>query len=132
MIKRKESNCIGCSNIRLIYAKGYCQSCYWSSKRKSTDKPAAKQKKPIAKFSQKKLQELKEYRIVRDKFLKENNTCQYPNCNSSKVTLHHKAGRIGSLLTDVSNFVALCWQHHQYIEEHPAEALKLGLSAKRL
>lgn len=128
-MNRKTSKCIVCNKDRFVYAKKMCQHCYWSSKPK---KPIAKPTKPIAKFSKKSLDKMKRYRAVRDKFLKENPICMYPGCNSREVTLHHGRGRIGYFLTDKRWFKALCWPHHQHIENHPAEALKLRLSYSRL
>lgn len=106
-----------------------CQYCYWKSK---PNKHLQKATKPIKKFSKKSLDNLKRYKILRDKFLKENPICMYPNCKSNEVTLHHSRGRLGSFLTDKRYFKALCWPHHQHIEQNPALAKKLGLSYSRL
>jgi len=95
-------------------------------------KPLTKEKKKIRVFSKKRLSRLKEYRIVRDQFLKENSICMYPGCSSREVTLHHGRGRLGSFLTDKKHFKSLCWPHHQKIEQNPALAVKLGLSYSRL
>lgn len=86
----------------------------------------------IKPFSDKKLKELAIYRKERDKFLKAHPKCQFPGCESTEVTLHHSEGRIGIDLIDATKFKSLCWPHHSYCEEHPAEAIKLGLSGKRL
>lgn len=128
MIKRKQKLCIGCNTTQYIFAKKLCNFCY----AKQTKKPIKKQNKPIAKFSKKHLEKLKEYRILRDKFLKENNKCMYPGCESMDITLHHGAGRCGDLLTDVRFFKSLCWEHHQEIETNPELAKSLNLSHSRL
>lgn len=91
-----------------------------------------KKAKPIAKVSSKQLDRLKAYKKVRDKFLKENLYCEYPNCNSMEVQLHHGRGRCGDLLTDVTHFHALCDTHHRLIELEPNLAKELGLSGNRL
>lgn len=93
--------------------------------------PIRRQDKPIAKFSAKKITELAIYRKARDKFLS-GKTCQYPGCTSLHVVLHHGAGRIGSLLTDVRYFRALCDHHHRIVEENPLHAKELNLSVDRL
>lgn len=129
MIKRKTSECVGCGKVRQIYCKGLCPYCYDKQRKKS---PLPKPKKQIRKFSKKSLDQLKRYRILRDKYLEENPICQYPGCTSREVTLHHKKGRQGAYLTDKRFFSALCWPHHQYVETHPEEARKLGLSYSRL
>lgn len=128
-MKRKTSNCIACGNYRHIYAKKMCGYCYEKQRKKT---PLPRPKKRIAKFSKKTLDQLRRYRKLRDKFLEENPVCQYPGCNSREVTLHHKKGRLGAYLTDKRFFSALCWPHHQYIETHPEEARRLGLSYSRL
>lgn len=129
MIKRKTAECIECGLYRFIYAKKMCGYCYQKQRKKS---PLLPPKKQIAKFSKKQLSNLREYRKVRDAYMKENPICQYPKCESKSSDLHHSKGRIGSLLTEVKYFKALCRAHHQHIEENPALAYKLGLSYSRL
>lgn len=129
MIKRKKDECTGCKQIRYIYARKLCEICYDKQRKKT---PLPKPKKQIRKFSKKSLDQLKRYRVLRDKYLEENPICQYPGCKSREVTLHHRAGRIGAFLTDKRFFSSLCWPHHQHIETHPEEAKKLGLSISRL
>lgn len=85
----------------------------------------------IKSVSDKKLAELKEYRVVRDKYLK-GKVCEYPNCTNKDVELHHAKGRVGALLTDERYFKALCRGHHRLIEEQPSHAKELGLSFSRL
>ena len=85
--------------------------------------------KPV---SDKKLLELKEYRKLRDGYLKANPICEFAGCNSREVTLHHKSGRVGKLLTDSRYFCSLCIKHHSWAEENPLEAKQLGLSLSRL
>lgn len=129
MIKRKKDECTGCKHLRYIYARKLCEICY-NKQRKKT--PLLSTKKQIRKFSKKSLDQLKRYRILRDKYLEENPICQYPGCKSREVTLHHTRGRQGAYLTDKRFFSALCWPCHQHIETHPEEARKLGLSYSRL
>lgn len=89
-------------------------------------------KKRIAPVSAKRAEELKIYRIERDKFLKENSTCMFPGCTSKDVECHHAAGKVGNLLYDSRYFRALCRKHHIFVETHPIEAKKLNLSLSRL
>lgn len=102
-----------------------CQHCYWKTKPK---KPLQKATKPISHFSRKQLRNLREYRKIRDKFLKENPNCMFPECESRATDLHQGAGRLGEKLTDVKYFKALCRHHHQIIEKSPEFAKSLGLS----
>jgi len=129
-----------------VFSHNYCQlhqlertDDKWlkSSKGKITPKVRESVLKPttskrIKPISDKKLEELKEYRIVRDRYFKNNPVCEFPNCSSREITLHHAKGRIGSLLTDDRYFKSLCIYHHTYCEEHPTEAKRLGLSFDRL
>lgn len=123
------SICITCDKESPIYAKKMCQYCYWKSRPK---KPIVKNTKPIKNFSKKSMENLRRYRKARDEYLRDKPVCEFPNCNSTEVTLHHKKGRLGSYLTDKRYFSALCWRHHQFIETHPKIAKKLNLSLNRL
>lgn len=86
----------------------------------------------IKSVSDKKLIELKEYRVVRDRYLAEHKVCEHPDCKNPSEDLHHAKGRVGSLLTDVRYFKALCRKCHRWCEENVNEAKKLGLSVDRL
>ncbi len=136
----KKKFCWGCEIFTYIFknyeGKKYCKSCWYKIKPvKEVVKvaiPIKKSFKPIKNISDNKLEELKIYRINRDNYLKENPICEFPECNSTQVELHHKAGRIGSLLTDKRNFCSLCHYHHEWCELHPIEAKELNLSKSRL
>ncbi|PHR23569.1 MAG: hypothetical protein COA36_16695 [Desulfotalea sp.] len=71
------------------------------------------------------------YNKLRDKFLEENSTCMFPECEGIAV-VHHSKGRIGDNLTDVSTFRNLCHGHHDYVELHPVWAKENGYSQSRL
>lgn len=107
---------------------GFCQYHYWTSKKKPLERKPVK----IPKVSAKQLDNLKKYRRARDKYFEEYPICEFPGCNSNKVTLHHSRGRVGSFLCDKRYFKSLCWPHHQWCEENPIEAKKLGLSGNRI
>lgn len=128
MIKRKLKKCKTCGKDKYLFSHGNCLECYKLSKVKDV-KP--KPKKPIAKFSQKHLERLKEYRIVRDKYLKENPICK--RCGSKRnLTLHHIQDRLGDNLTDVNNFMTLCLPCHQWVSDETNEAIKQGFAKSRL
>jgi len=93
---------------------------------------ANKPRKSINKVSDKMKENLALYRVLRNQYLKDNPICQFPNCTSTELDLHHKKGKIGSLLTDVRYFCGLCRKHHSYCEEQPIIAKELGLSLDRL
>lgn len=96
------------------------------------EKRSPKKQYKLRPVSSSRLEALKRYRRLRDKFLEEHPVCMFPGCNSREVTLHHSKGRIGSFLTDKRYFKSLCWSHHSWVESHPGEARKLGLSQSRL
>lgn len=93
--------------------------------------PRAKSKR-IKPVSDKQAERLKEYRIIRDKFIQDNPTCMYPECSKQATDLHHAKGRVGNLLTDIKWFKSLCREHHIFIEENPTLAKEMGLSFSRL
>lgn len=134
----KEENC-----NEKHYAKGWCRYHYkMPSQIKATVRPTTNDKErehtiigknkitpkkaySIPKISKKKIEELKEYRIVRDVYLKANPLCEFPNCNSREVTLHHKRSR-EYYLSDPSVFMAVCYKHHEWIHSNDGEARVLG------
>jgi len=73
------------------------------------------------------------YMILRDQFLKRKPHCEahLPDCAISACDVHHKAGRIGPLLLDDTQFLAVCRTCHNYIETHPKEAKLLDFSKSR-
>lgn len=139
--------CTTCGGIH--YAKGFCRMHYKMPSqlnpkpivrktpivRTTTPLKAAvipTKRKAIAPVSKKKLKELQTYRKNRDEYFKEKPVCEFLGCNCKEITLHHMAGRIGSLLTDKTNFRSLCLEHHEYVELHPEETKRLDLSRERL
>ena len=100
-----------------------------NQKKKSRLKPISKGR--IKKCSDKQAERLKEYRIVRDKYLKENPTCA--RCGTTNnLSLHHLAGREGKLLTDVNNFMTLCIPCHSWASEFTKDAIEQGFARSRL
>lgn len=120
----KDVVCKYCQEIN----KHHSFKCFYKPKKQSISKP----KKPIAKFSNKKLVDLKQYRKLRDEYFKLNPICEFKGCYSTEITLHHAKGRIGRNLTDISYFKSLCLAHHRFVEDNPLEAIKMGLSIKRI
>lgn len=98
----------------------------------STRKTIKSSSHRIKSVSDKKLVELKEYRKLRDGYLSANKVCEHPKCKNLSEDLHHAKGRVGSLLTDVRYFKALCRKCHRWVEDNPEEAKALGLSLSRL
>jgi len=139
----KLKECSFCNKETILWKANpkACKQCWLqykaqesSSNLKEYNVSKAKQSRSyrIKSVSDKKLAELKEYRVVRDRYLKNNPICEYPNCTSREVELHHRAGRSGKLLCDDTYFCSLCRVHHRWVEENVEQAKSLGLSLNRL
>ena len=92
--------------------------------------------KPRKKISQVSIQRGKElaiYSIVRKKYLLEHPKCgaNLPGCTKQATEIHHKRGKTNHSLNQVEHFLPICRNCHNYITEHSAEAIKLGLSERR-
>ena len=87
----------------------------------------AKKKKTISPISKKRIEELAEYRTVRDRYLKENPICQVKDCSNPSTHIHHVNGRTGKRLYDVRYFMAVggCC-HPERIHENPTWARENG------
>lgn len=79
----------------------------------------------IKSVSDKKLVELKLYRQVRDKYLRDNPVCEFPGCSSREVELHHKKSRAYHLC-DESVFMSICRTHHRWIHDNDNQAREMG------
>ena len=87
----------------------------------------------IRKVSKKQAKRLTEYTVLRTKFLVEKNmTCERCGKVDPEIQLHHRRGRIGNNLLDVSTFMAVCYECHRWIELHPEESKLAGFSLSRL
>ena len=92
----------------------------------------SKPQKPIKKVSEKRSVENLQYSADRIVFLgkPENKIC--PITKKPTTDIHHKRGRIGSLLLDQRYWVALSREGHKYVEENPEWAKMNGFSLNRL
>ena len=124
MIKRKLKKCLNCEKDSIIWSKGHCKNCFH----------AKNPPKKIAKISNKHFEALKEYRIVRDNFMKQNPSCQanLKGCTKKATDLHHKKGRTGKLLIDTKNFMSLCRSCHNKIEDGGEWVYETGFKVKRI
>jgi hypothetical protein len=87
---------------------------------------------PIKKVSQKRNLENKNYTKVRKVFLESLIFCQVKGCKGLATEVHHKKGRIGKLLTDISYFLGVCRECHNKIELEPKWAKENNYSLNRL
>jgi hypothetical protein len=86
----------------------------------------------IARRSKKRSKQERLYTQLRKDYLNEQPFCEVDGCDSDSSEIHHMAGRVGELLTDVTKFLAVCRPHHRYIEANPIEAKEKGYSLSRL
>lgn len=70
------------------------------------------------------------YTRKREAFLDEHPHCA--RCGERSLQVHHMAGRIGALLLDDSKWLAVCGWCHQWLTEHPAQAIADGHSLPRV
>ena len=47
-------------------------------------------------------------------------------CTQKSTDVHHVAGRIGSLLLDETQWIAVCRACHDFIHTHPKDARERG------
>ena len=87
---------------------------------------------PIKKVSDKRKTENKDYTKVRKVFLESLIFCQVKGCKGLATEVHHKKGRIGKLLTDISYFLGVCRECHNKIELEPKWGKENGYSLNRL
>jgi hypothetical protein len=135
MIQSKPKLCSSCNELKILWRANpkLCKQCnqisvskQQKSKTNTNDSSTTKSRSyRIKSVSDKKLQELKEYRIVRDRYLKENPVCEFVGCESRDVELHHKKSR-EYYLCDVSIFMAVCRVHHNWIHNNDEKSRELG------
>ena len=91
-----------------------------------------KKPKPIPKVSDKRKIDNLKYSALRIEFLgkKENRIC--PITKKPTTDIHHKKGRIGSLLLDTRFWIALSREGHRFVEENPIWAKENGYSLNRI
>lgn len=135
MSERKKKTCKECNKEMYIYARGMCQYCY--QKDYATRYAKRQRKRPkqrIKPISDKMASKLKIYRKERDKYMKDNPTCEarLPSCTFRSTDLHHKKKRRGSNLYNPKYFMSLCRSCHTAIEERMSfeEAERLGFRVR--
>jgi len=128
-MKTNLKKCDCCEQERPIWKnyKGlkYCKYCWYSDKKNKTSIPKKSSKQRVRDES---------YSLIRKAFLIKNPICQacLEGCTITAGEVHHMKGRIGPLLLDISNYLAVCRECHKIIEENPEMAKKLNLSKSRL
>jgi len=120
--------CSDCNKLRSIWKSSgrdkYCKEC-WFKRQPPHSIPFAS--KPRAAAGDK-------YTKARLAYLAIHHNCQarLSGCTGTATEIHHKAGKIGELLTNVSKFLAVCRTCHDEIEMNPDMAKEMGLSESRI
>lgn len=100
-----------------------------------TSTPAVKKRTPIKQRSTKRAAQERQYSSKdRPEYLAAHPVCeiQVAGCTYEATEVHHKKGRIGTLLNDKSYFCAACRNCHDWAENNPKEAKEKGVSISRL
>jgi hypothetical protein len=69
------------------------------------------------------------YRVLRVAWLRTHRECG--RCSQRASEVHHMAGRDGYRLLETSKWIALCHSCHQWVTEHPTQAVDQGFSLRR-
>ena len=74
-----------------------------------------------------------EYSVLRKEFLSEKPMCQAKvyNCTLKSTDVHHIKGR-GKYHLDISTWLSVCRNCHNWIENNPEEARELGYSLSKM
>lgn len=88
----------------------------------------------IRKVSAKKASLNAKYKRIRDSWIVDHTVCmaRLKGCQYHATDVHHKAGKVGDLLTDTDHWLPVCRKCHTWITEHSREAIELGLSERRV
>lgn len=124
----KQKVCYSCQKLSYIYkridGKPYCKFCAYKKEGKSSS---------IKPVSTKRSNELKEYSVIRQEFLKAHPICQAKlvGCTQTATEVHHMVGRENKRLLDSKHFLAICRSCHTKITEDTKLALELVLSLSK-
>jgi hypothetical protein len=77
------------------------------------------------------LSKLKEYRVLRDEYMRSNTICEVDGCGRLADDMHHKKPRAYHLC-DVSIFMAVCRSCHTRIESDDIWARSKGYKLNHL
>lgn len=93
---------------------------------------ATKTAKPINKVSSKEKKRQVAYMALRKEFMKQYPECMFKDCHRPSTECHHIRGRVGELLLDTTEWMAVCTEHHHYIHQNDKECRELGYLKSRL
>lgn len=120
----------GCENMVEGRTEG-CASCNHALRKAERQAMKVRVAKPVAKVSDKRAEQLKEYYKLRREYLELYPACEVEECNLKAVEIHHQRGKEGERLLDTNFFMSVCRKHHEEITEHSKEAVEKGHSVLR-
>lgn len=133
-VKTKIGICVKCGpdskEQPLITDK--CKTHYWNYRASVKPVKIKKIGKPIPKVSAKRKIENREYTIKRLQFLAQPENQKCPITGKQTTDVHHKKGRVGSLLLDTRFWLAVSREGHRQIEENPEWAKENNYSLNRI
>ena len=106
----------------------------WRSKPALCPACARKYQKPVNKISDKHKQTLKEYKPIREEFLKAHPDCQLKlqGCTFVSTEIEHRQGKSSKeLYLDSTKWFAVCRNCHTLVERLGEQAYTKGLKLKR-
>jgi hypothetical protein len=114
--------------------KAHSNLCWKCKPKQPLKRSRIKQKVYSIAFRSKKRQkqETQYYRKERPVFLSKHPFCEFEGCGLPSSEVHHMKGRIEGLLCDQKYFLAVCHDHHTWIENNPEQAKEMGYSCSRL
>jgi hypothetical protein len=89
---------------------------------------------PIRSRSKKETERLRKYEKARAiVFERANGYCEAntPACRGAMDQVHHRQGRDGDLIDDVSRLLGVCWACHNHIHGNPAVSYERGWLLRR-
>jgi hypothetical protein len=137
MIQAKKKKCNGCGQLTIIWKsegrEKYCRQCWSCHKTSSGVRQTSAKRTTLSPRSPKQKRIDAAYTVLRKTYLDAHGMCEahLDGCGTYATEIHHKSGR-GEYMLDQSTYMAVCRNCHNWIENNPAEAKRLGFSNNRL
>lgn len=85
---------------------------------------------PLKRMGKDKARETAKYWPLRKKFMSDTPFCEFPvsgGCLNRLASIHHMKGQNWRVMNDTRYWMAVCSEHHSWIEDNKREARKRGL-----
>ncbi len=120
-----KSICNHCYKFGPVYEVGKRLLCSDHRELKQYAPKEVKKPKRIKSISDNRKVDNKDYMLIRNEYLIKHPMCECL-CGEFSTEVHHKAGKIGALLTDSNTFMAVSRQCHTEIHSNHSYALDHG------